>query len=82
MLVEGPSDELVFQKLYMQTNDRKLPIEDGIDVISVQSLAFKRFLDIANLLEKKVAVITDNDGDYVKNINNKYANYLTKSIFL
>ena len=53
MLVEGPSDELVFQKLYMQTNDRKLPIEDGIDVISVQSLAFKRFLDIANLLEKK-----------------------------
>ena len=37
----------------MQTNDRKLPIEDGIDVISVQSLAFKRFLDIANLLEKK-----------------------------
>ncbi|MDX8276576.1 AAA family ATPase [Acinetobacter pittii] len=78
VLVEGPSDELVFQKLYMQTNDRKLPIEDGIDVISVQSLAFKRFLDIANLLEKKVAVITDNDGDYVKNINNKYANYLTK----
>ncbi len=53
VLVEGPSDELVFQKLYMQTNDRKLPIEDGIDVISVQSLAFKRFLDIANLLEKK-----------------------------
>ncbi|MFA3146962.1 AAA family ATPase [Acinetobacter baumannii] len=78
VLVEGPSDELVFQKLYMQTNDSKLPIEDGIDVISVQSLAFKRFLDIANLLEKKVAVITDNDGDYVKNINNKYANYLTK----
>jgi putative ATP-dependent endonuclease of OLD family len=43
VLVEGPSDELVFQKLYMQENDRKLPIEDGIDVISVQSLAFKRF---------------------------------------
>lgn len=78
VLVEGPSDELVFQKLYMQKNGGKLPIEDGIDVISVQSLAFKRFLDIANLLEKKVAVITDNDGNYAKNISNKYADYLTE----
>ncbi|MGM1003922.1 ATP-dependent nuclease, partial [Acinetobacter haemolyticus] len=33
VLVEGPSDELVFQKLYMQKNGGKLPIEDGIDVI-------------------------------------------------
>lgn len=78
VLVEGPSDELVFQKLYMQENLNKLPIEDGIDVISVQSLAFKRFLDIANLLEKKVAVITDNDSDYTNNISKKYEDYLTK----
>ena len=59
----------------MQENDNKLPIEDGIDVISVQSLAFKRFLDIANLLEKNVAVITDNDGDFATNITNKYNSY-------
>ena len=78
VLVEGPSDELVFQKLYMQENSNKLPIEDGIDVISVQSLAFKRFLDIANLLEKNVAVITDNDCDYLNNVNKKYEDYLTK----
>lgn len=76
VLVEGPSDELVFQKLYMQENSNRLPIEDGIDVISVQSLAFKRFLDIANLLDKSVAVITDNDGDFDKNISNKYEDYL------
>nr|WP_298891451.1 AAA family ATPase [uncultured Acinetobacter sp.] len=78
VLVEGPSDELVFQKLYMQENENKLPIEDGIDVISVQSLAFKRFLDIANLLNKNVAVITDNDGDYTNNIFKKYEDYLKK----
>lgn len=78
VLVEGPSDELVFQKLYRQENENKLPIEDGVDVISVQSLAFKRFLDIANLLEKNVAVITDNDGDYTNNISKKYEDYLTK----
>lgn len=76
VLVEGPSDELVFQKLYEQENAKKLPIEDGIDVISVQSLAFKRFLDIAKLLNKDVAVITDNDGDFDKNITHKYKDYL------
>jgi putative ATP-dependent endonuclease of the OLD family len=31
-------------------------------VISVNSLAFKRFLDIARLLKIAVSVITDNDG--------------------
>lgn len=82
VLVEGPSDELVFQKIYMQENSNKLPIEDGIEVISVQSLAFKRFLDIANLLEKNVAVITDNDSDYSNNISKKYKDYLTESHIL
>lgn len=75
VLVEGPSDELVFQKIYRQENENKLPIEDGVDVISVQSLAFKRFLDIANLLNKNVAVITDNDGDFNVNITQKYNEY-------
>lgn len=31
-----------------------------------------------NLLEKKVAVITDNDSDYTNNISKKYEDYLTK----
>lgn len=75
VLVEGPSDELVFQKLYIQENEGRLPIEDGVDVISVQSLAFKRFLDIANLLRKKVAVITDNDKNFDTNITHKYREY-------
>ncbi len=35
VLVEGPSDELIFQKAYMGVNDGRLPIKDGIDVISV-----------------------------------------------
>jgi len=64
VLVEGPSDELVFQKKYIQENNGRLPIEDGVDVISVAGLAFKRFLEIAKLVEKPVAVITDNDGKY------------------
>ena len=74
ILVEGDSDELIVQKAYMDKHDGRLPIEDGIDVISVK-LTFKRFLQIAKLLDKTVAVVTDNDGDYEVNITNKYEDY-------
>lgn len=73
ILVEGPSDELIVQKAYMQKYD-KLPIEDGIDVISVRGLSFKRFLDIAIILNNNIYVVTDNDGDYLK-LESKYADY-------
>jgi putative ATP-dependent endonuclease of OLD family len=74
ILVEGDSDELVIQKAYMKKNDGKLPIENGIDVISVGT-AFLRFLQIAEKLNKPVAVVTDNDGD-VEAVKKKYSDYL------
>jgi putative ATP-dependent endonuclease of OLD family len=74
ILVEGDSDELVVQKAYMQENEGKLPIEDGIDVISV-GISFKRFLEIAENIKLKVTVVTDNDGD-IEALNKKYTNYL------
>ncbi len=74
VLVEGPTDELVFQKAYMAKNMEKLPIENGIDVISVGN-TFERFLEIAKKIEKPVAVITDNDRNYAKKIEEKYNKY-------
>lgn len=74
ILVEGPSDELIVQKAFHRRHG-KLPIEAGVDVISVSSLAFKRFLEIADLLKIKVDVVTDNDGD-VNRLEKKYADYL------
>jgi putative ATP-dependent endonuclease of OLD family len=74
ILVEGDSDELIVQKAYMIENNGRLPIEDEIDVISVGT-SFLRFLEIAELLNKPVAVITDNDGD-VEALRNKYKDYL------
>jgi predicted ATPase len=62
ILVEGDSDELVVQRAYMDANGGKLPIQDGIDVISVGT-AFLRFLELAKALNIPVAVVTDNDGD-------------------
>ncbi|EGR0635201.1 ATP-dependent endonuclease [Vibrio vulnificus] len=75
ILVEGDSDELVFQRAYMDANDGVLPIEHGFDVISVK-LTFKRFLEIADKINKNVAVITDNDGKYADTITKKYKDYL------
>ncbi len=74
VLVEGPSDELVFQKAYMDENDGRLPIEDGIDVISV-GLSFKRFLEVAEKLNQPVCVITDNDHDFQNKVKQKYKDF-------
>jgi predicted ATP-dependent endonuclease of OLD family len=74
ILVEGPSDELIVQKAF-QMRHGKMPVEAGVDVITVSSLAFKRFLDIAKILKTKVDVVTDNDGD-VKKLRKKYEGYL------
>lgn len=74
ILVEGDSDELIVQKAYMASHEGKLPISDGIDIISV-GISFLRFLEIAKLLELRVSVITDNDGD-IEALNKKYSDYL------
>jgi putative ATP-dependent endonuclease of OLD family len=74
ILVEGDCDELIVQKAYMESNDGRLPIDNGIDVISVK-LTFERFLKIAEKIGIKVAVVTDNDGN-VEKLDKKYAPYL------
>tara|TARA_R110000868_G_scaffold119469_1_gene316503 strand:+ start:203928 stop:205529 length:1602 start_codon:yes stop_codon:yes gene_type:complete len=74
ILVEGPSDELIVQRAY-KAKHGKLPLEDGVDVISVRGLAFKRFLEIGALLKLDVRVVTDNDGD-VAAVEKKYEGYL------
>jgi len=77
ILVEGDSDELVLQKAYMLENSGKLPIENGIDVISVGT-SFLRFLEIAEKIKKTVVVLTDNDGD-IDALKKKYKNYFGNS---
>lgn len=73
ILVEGPSDELIVQKAYKQKYG-KLPIESGIDIISIRGLSFARFLDIAKVLKNDVVIITDNDGESSKK-KQKYEPY-------
>jgi predicted ATP-dependent endonuclease of OLD family len=74
ILVEGPSDELIVQKAYSAQHG-KLPLEDGVDVISVRGLSFKRFIEIGKLLKLDIRVVTDNDGN-VAALRKKYKDYL------
>lgn len=61
ILVEGPSDELVLQRAYRERHGRTA-LQGGVDIISVRSLAFRRFLAVADLLETRVDAVMDNDG--------------------
>ena len=74
ILVEGDSDELVIQKAYLDKK-KKLPLEDGCDVISLRGLTFLRYLEIAEALELNVALVTDNDGN-INKLEDKYKLYI------
>lgn len=58
----------------MDTHEGRLPIQDGIDVMTVGGVTFKRYLEIAKILNKETAVVTDNDGN-IKAITDKYKEY-------
>lgn len=61
VVVEGPSDEMMFERFYMDIAGNR-PIEDGIDVFSMRGLSLQRCLEVAMLLDKHCAVLRDNDG--------------------
>lgn len=73
ILVEGDSDELVIQRAYYDAFE-KMPIDDGIDIISV-GLSFLRFLEIAKQLNLTTSIVTDNDGN-ITSLKTKYKDYL------
>lgn len=60
ILVEGPTEFLLvpkfFKELYVESLD-----SFGINIISCSGVSYKRYIDIANKMNKKVVIITDND---------------------
>lgn len=74
ILVEGPSDELLVQRAYKDKHNA-LPIENGVDVLCIRGLSFKRYLELASKLEKEVLVVRDNDKKAEK-IEEGYQQYL------
>ena len=67
-LVEGATEFLLLPHFYEQVTGKTIE-EDGISVISCNGISFKNYIEIAKKTGKKIAVITDNDGNQSK-INN------------
>jgi putative ATP-dependent endonuclease of OLD family len=61
VLVEGPSDEIVFERVFRDTHGKR-PMECGVDVLSMRGLSLARCLELCFALGKKVAALRDNDG--------------------
>lgn len=80
ILVEGDAEFILIDLLYGNSFDGASINSDGIHVISVDGTSFKRYLEVANLLKIKVAVIRDNDGDYQANCVENYSEYDSNNI--
>ena len=74
ILVEGDAEYILMESFYKKTLNKEVH-PDQVAIIAVDGKCFKRYLEIANLLAIKVAVITDNDGDYEKNIVQCYSKF-------
>lgn len=79
ILVEGDAEYILMNKFYKVVNGNE-NVKDSTAIISCGGKTFKRYLDIAKILEKKVAVVTDNDGDYQVNITDNYSEYIGNNI--
>lgn len=59
-LVEGATEFLLLPMFYKQITGHTIE-DDGISVISCNGISYKRYLEIAKVTNKKIAVVTDND---------------------
>ena len=74
ILVEGDAEFILMEKMYRKVTNEELNQSD-IHIIAVGGTSFKRYLELAQVLSIKTAVVTDNDGDIDKNITQKYADF-------
>lgn len=79
ILVEGDAEFILLDAFYKAAIGTRLK-ETDIHVISVGGTSFKRYLDIAKLLNIKTAVIRDNDGDNDVNCVSNYSDYTGEAI--
>ena len=46
---------------------------DGVHIIAIGGTSFRRYLELARLLENRVAALRDNDGNYQQSCDERYA---------
>lgn len=79
VLVEGDAEYILAEVLFKNATGEDLQNQD-IHIISVDGTSFKRYLDIAKILDIKTAVVRDNDGKYQENCVDRYSDYISDSI--
>ena len=65
ILVEGSSEALLLPKIYSMVTKKTLEL-DEIAVISCGGITYKNYLDVAKGMNKRIAVLTDNDNNQDK----------------
>ncbi len=61
ILVEGATEYMLVQKMFKDIYNGETLEQNKIDVISCDGVSYKNYLTIAESMNKKVAVLTDND---------------------
>lgn len=72
ILVEGAAEYILLEALFKK-HTGSLPEALGVQIITVNGLSFKRYIEVGNILRHRIAVIRDNDGNYAKNCVENYA---------
>lgn len=62
ILVEGATEFLLIPHFYKQITGRTIE-EDKVTVISCNGITYEKYLSIADATGKRIAVLTDNDGN-------------------
>ena len=79
ILVEGNAEYILMEKFYEDVA-KESSKKDNVSIISVGGLSFKRYLEVADKLDIKTAVIRDNDSDYEYNCVSNYKKYVKENI--
>lgn len=72
ILVEGDAEFILMEEFYNRISGGGTPQGDQVHIISIGGTSFKRYLELANLLNIKVAAIRDNDKNYEQNCVKNY----------
>jgi putative ATP-dependent endonuclease of the OLD family len=79
ILVEGDAEYILMEAFFEKVAGVSLESEN-IHIISIGGISFKRYLDIARILNVKTAVIRDNDKNYQENCVENYSEYIEDNI--
>lgn len=74
ILVEGDAEFLLMESFFKTIASTDFEQSD-IHIISVDGTSFKRYMEIAKVLNIKTAIIRDNDGNYQANCVDNYSDY-------